>query len=1582
LDRNTLNSSVTFLNEATRPVLLIVARHENGSIIVNNGEIHMDIPLATHTQRGRIPLVESLEYDSRIWQIVPAYSWQPSNVPNSMGGWRLVTNNSYISPQNAPTYITYVMEYGSCGYGQQQLPTEDMFYDFAWPDPQGTTHQFDMTFTQNLDLPPCQENVQNQSASGYAVDGSGYSMTATYDTSSNEMNFDVYDVNGNQVYPIVQDTNGNYYSSDNNGNLVDTLGRTPVLTTTSGNHIYYNVLGWNGVRNQYTVTTETVYYHTAFSQSAVSEASGSFTAVQSIQLPDGSSYQFTYDSGTSSGHYGELMSVTLPSGGVVQYTWQNFKDSFKNENRWIASHATSSGTTTFQPATITQCSGSSGCQEKTTVADPSGNNTVYTFTLNPGTDMDAGSWNTQVAPYQGTVGSGTELESVATNYTYSTTILNLPSGGGQTFIVPQTQTVQATLPAVSLTSQTVTTFNSTGALPTCVQNWDYYSGSAPAPTIQTNYTYYDNTGLPATIEAMDGTGSGNCNGSEVSDTTYSYDQTTPSTTSGLPNHATVTPFGNLTTMSQWINSAPVSYFTTTMSYDNAGTLQLKTDPNGTTSYGYDSTDTFAISTTPPTPSSGVALGSSASFDFSSGLLSGTKDPNTQPTTYTNYDYLGRVGEIEYPDGGKSIFGYAPADGYATTATESHVYQYQNSSTYADTETLYDGYGRAIRTATANGQGSNPWYEQDTCYNPVGEVNFRSYRYQAASLSGAEVCSGAGDTFAYDALGRTKTVTHADGTQVVTNYNGRAMQQIDEYSVDRYTQTDALGRTTAVCEITSTSLQASGAPASCGLDFSGTGYLTSYAYNLAYHTTTVTQGTQTRVFQTDSIGRPILTQEPESGQTTYSYTYNSNPVGLQVTRFRPTANQTNPNVTTKTITQDDAVGRPVTITYFDGTPTRSYAYDVAQEWGVTLLNPKGRMVLASSTADAKTIFGYDPMGRVNLEDECTPSVCGSTYFPTAYTYDQLGNELTVTDGFGVTTTYTYSPANEVLSITSSLSGSQGYNPNLVSNVRNGPFGPSGWALGDGPTVARQYDTMGRISGGTVNQGGSAKYTFTSGWTGAYLTSAYDSVLGQSNSYVYDQLGRLAALNVNSGTAGSYTYSFDRWGNRWAQTEVSGSGGPQPQNNFNAKNQITPGTCNPPSWSQICYDAAGNMIDDGAHAYSYDAEGNLTEVDSGNTAAYTYDALNQRVGVNPGLNMPNDSGDANEFVFNPTGQRVSIWDAWQYAQIQGKSYWGASPVMYYYDGSTIFELQDWMGTERMRMDPDGGQVEGRFTSLPWGDGYSVSGADYDGGNYEYDPNHFADLDQDSSGLEHAQYREYSNMSGRWMSPDPFSGSYNFTNPQSFNRYAYVNGRPLSFTDPSGLYQIPCAPGSGADICENADACGSCGIASLILDIVTLGIDELFKPKFHGSLKPTPSVSSNGVGPSPCANANPANLNYNAVNNYNSGPATALDHITQNHINSVPGKSTYWGFSPFRLGATGNMMRLNAVTLTQGTLMSVSSNGASVLTYYSPLTESQWGPFTIVQGNVGWDQSGTPTQFNTLVVQGCTNPQTSYPGLPFQP
>jgi hypothetical protein len=46
------------------------------------------------------------------------------------------------------------------------------------------------------------------------------------------------------------------------------------------------------------------------------------------------------------------------------------------------------------------------------------------------------------------------------------------------------------------------------------------------------------------------------------------------------------------------------------------------------------------------------------------------------------------------------------------------------------------------------------------------------------------------------------------------------------------------------------------------------------------------------------------------------------------------------------------------------------------------------------------------------------------------------------------------------------------------------------------------------------------------------------------------------------------------------------------------------------------------------------------------------------------------------------------------------------------------------------------------------------------------------------------KYSDLAGSWLSPDPYSGSYDFTNPQSLNRYSYVMNNPAALNDPSGL------------------------------------------------------------------------------------------------------------------------------------------------------------------------------------------------------
>ncbi len=105
---------------------------------------------------------------------------------------------------------------------------------------------------------------------------------------------------------------------------------------------------------------------------------------------------------------------------------------------------------------------------------------------------------------------------------------------------------------------------------------------------------------------------------------------------------------------------------------------------------------------------------------------------------------------------------------------------------------------------------------------------------------------------------------------------------------------------------------------------------------------------------------------------------------------------------------------------------------------------------------------------------------------------------------------------------------------------------------------------------------------------------------------------------------------------------------------------------------------------------------------------------------------------------------------------------------------------------------------FTSLAWGDGYTAT-INLSGGSQ--DNEHFAGLEQDAeSGTEHAQFRNYTSAQGRWLAPDPYLSSYDSTNPQSMNRYAYALNNPTSLVNPSGLdttQPVPCTDANGNPI-----------------------------------------------------------------------------------------------------------------------------------------------------------------------------------------
>jgi RHS repeat-associated protein len=1367
---------------------------------INRGNLnsHFSIPIFSKPGRGGDTFTYSLNYDGLIW--VPTGSTGSQTwLPVTEWGWTDVTNAQY-------GYLTYNMSINDCTLPPHGIDSQYSSYTgFVYHDNKGNSHKIQYSFTNQcgkMTPPPGTSTIPLTDNSGYTIYRNLLTFTvftkfgAQFSVPTYMLSSDGYSTQKHPGAATAQDTNGNQISASSTGVFTDTMGKTALTVSGSApNPVVYTYTDSNGHAQTVTVNYTPYTVQTAFGASGISEYSQTSVPLVSsiVYSADNSSYSFSYEAtpGGSGPVTGRIKVITLRTGGTITY-------SYTGGNNGIETDGTTAGLTRTTSDGLTSYvrSGVTSSQSTTTFTDAASNATISSFLVNSSGYF----FETDRATYQGAA-TGTPLTETQTCYN---TTQSSCSGNSVT----------------SAISSVLRYANNNGSQ--VDQDYQQYSGPGllqqeydSATSTTAYYTYNAFTG-PYSITFYRLSSTYTSVGSNTSSkTTYGYDETTPTTTSGLPQHVVVsTSRGNLTSSHQWTNSSGSPTINNTFAYDDAGQLLSQTDTNSdTTSFSYDSsTDTLLTGITYPLVN-GNRFSATVQMDPNTGLLSSVSDLNSQLTSYS-YDGLMRPTQVLSPDGGKTTYSYTPI--------QTSQFTYQNSSTYSDTETLFDGYGRQSRLAVSNGQTTNPWYQQDVCYDANGNLSFSSYRYQGNEWSSGKVCSGSGgDAYTYDALRRILTIHRGDNTSVSYSYNIRTTKAVDENGVIKLVSVLAPRLISKVCEISSNAnMPGSGSPASCGLDISGTGFLTSYAYDLVNHKVTVTQGAQTRVFQTDWAARPTLIQEPESGQTSFTYAYNS--TGLQVTRQRPKANQQNSSVLTTTTTQYDALGRVASIGYSDGTPTKSFAYDAttgvstgtgANFTDLTQANLKGRLSLASISGSSGTAYSYDPMGRASYLDQCLPTGCGTVVDNRQlhYTYDLAGDLLTSTDGGGTTSTYTTSLAGEAQSITSSLSNST--NPaGIISSVKNGPNGPVSYNLGNGLSAVYGYDTLGRLNGGWVCNGstsanctgGTQSYGFSNAWKGVQLTGSSDTVLNQAITYGYDEFNRLTSRTVNTGASQNFTYVYDRWGNRWQQNITAGTG-PTSSISFNTStNQI--------NTSGYAYDAAGNLTNDTFHTYTYDAEGNVTAVDGGSTATYVYDALNHRVRTTV-------ASTAADFVFNANGQRVSVWNGSTKTQLRGQYYLGAKPVGFYLAGGAAqFQHQDWLGTERMRTTYNG-TVEGSFTSLPFGDGYSASGTDSD-------PSHFATLDHDyESDTDHAQFRQFSNAEGRWLSHDPFNGSYDFTNPQSLNRYEYVANNPLSSLDPSGLQH--CSPASGNSKFAASTWDSTCATGNLDSDASDLATEFSFIP-----------------------------------------------------------------------------------------------------------------------------------------------------------
>jgi RHS repeat-associated protein len=128
-----------------------------------------------------------------------------------------------------------------------------------------------------------------------------------------------------------------------------------------------------------------------------------------------------------------------------------------------------------------------------------------------------------------------------------------------------------------------------------------------------------------------------------------------------------------------------------------------------------------------------------------------------------------------------------------------------------------------------------------------------------------------------------------------------------------------------------------------------------------------------------------------------------------------------------------------------------------------------------------------------------------------------------------------------------------------------------------------------------------------------------------------------------------------------------------------------------------------------------------------------------------------------------------------------------------GGVQYVLSDAQGSSRAVMNNNGvgtSAISARHDYLPFGQeigagtGLRTGTQTYNASDTNRQKYALTERD-DTTGLDHTWWRKYENTAGRWTSPDPYNGSMTVANPQSFNRYSYVQNDPVNFVDPTGLF-----------------------------------------------------------------------------------------------------------------------------------------------------------------------------------------------------
>jgi RHS repeat-associated protein len=1355
-----------------------------GPDVINlaNLNSHITVPVLNKAGRGT-NFTYDLSYDASVWYPVTSgstTSWQP--VFN--WGWNVQTAvaTGYLSAN-----VTQYRCYDSNHIPGLRITTSN----WAYHDMFGVAHLFAGSTVEYDGCPGTTTSLNT-----LATDGSGYNLQVTGGGPGiliSPVGKVIHAPQGSSGpspsgASSFTDRNGNKITDDGSGHFYDTLSSTtPAITVSTAAPsptvpVTLTYTPPSGGSASYSIKYSAYTVQTAFGCSLITDYGPTTNnLISEIDLPDISvnpsdKYTFTYETTPGDAHNphyvtGRLISVTLPTGGTITYAYTG-----GSTGNITCADGSASGLTRQTPDGTWNYTRTAETAPAyvTKVTDPQNNDTLIQFQGIYETQRDiyqgaAPSFSTFPIP-ESTLQTSNLLQETPTCYnTFTTactnTAITLPIG--QRTIT--TKLSGAASWANAQTSQHIYKYSSSGSL-TEQDDYDYGIGIVGALLAKTTITYATLTNITSFRQQVTVT-----NGSStVAQTNYNYGDTVTAT-SGTPQHTTPPGSrGNLLSINYYTHGT--SYLTQSMSHFDTGNVQTVTDINGAvTTLNYADANNTCGNAFPTSVSEPLSLTRYMTWSCTGGVQLTAKDENGQTTTTTyNDQYFWRPVSATDPLTNVTSMAYGSNPAWIVRSLTFNANQ-----SIAYTGTGFDGLGRVVLQSRQQSPSGTAWDQVTQSYDSNG----RPWKTSVPCVNtGAWTCPNTATTTTYDALNRPLLTTDGGGGTINYSYSQNDVlvavgpPPTGENTKRRQLEYDALGRLTSVCEMTT----ATGS-GTCGQRTTQTGFWTKYTYDALGNLTGVSQNAQgtaqTRSYTFDLRSRLTSETNPESGTTSYIY----DTMGASSCNSAYTSNG-------DLIRKADANGTNACY-YYDSLhrltdaatagPTangcKRFRYDNttgvlgSRPSGVSLANALSRLAEAETDTCAWPItqssiitdewFSYTARGEVSDLYESTPHSGGYSHSAATYWANGAANQLTAPGGYAAQ--YNLDGEGRVYSTAPSVNA-------LSSTLYNAASQPTQITYASSDSDTFTYDPYtNRMTQYKFNVNGQSvigNLTWNPIGTLASLaiTDPFNSANTQTCNYSHDDLTRIASANC--GSAANQTFSYDAFGN------INKSGSPysfQPTYN-SSTNRMTSISGSTPT-----YDASGNVLNDFLHSYTWNAYGHPSTIDG---VSVTYDALGRAV-------EQNRSGVYSEIGYAPTGDKIEIMNGQSFTKAFVPLPGGAVAV--YTPSLEYYRHPDHLGSSRFASTL-GRTMYSDVAYAPFGEPYAQTGST--------DLSFTGQTQDTASNLYDFPAREYG-IQGRWPSPDPAGlAATDLTDPQSWNRYAYVLNNPLTYVDPLGLYTIFLPNGAG--------------------------------------------------------------------------------------------------------------------------------------------------------------------------------------------